>query len=174
MERAIPRVVAAVRAWAAAVLAAAVITGACERATAPTADRGIDTMTGATPSSSVTEQTAATPAPASAPGASRVGQAASNAPRDMALTVTSPVRQGGSVVVDATTDPRAACAIAVTSNLPTIIPSGLGPKNADAAGSVSWSWSVGGDVTPGQWTVEVSCELPGGQLTSARRPLLIE
>jgi micrococcal nuclease len=55
------------------------------------------------------------------------------------------------------TSPNIACSIVVTYKSGASTAQGLSPKTSDAAGAVSWSWTIGGNTTLGTWPIDVSC-----------------
>lgn len=73
------------------------------------------------------------------------------------LSVTSPVNTGNSATLTAKTSPNASCSITVYYKSGPSSASGLSPKNADASGMVSWTWTVGARTTPGTWPIDVTC-----------------
>ena len=73
-------------------------------------------------------------------------------------SVSSPVKKGGKATVQAKAGPNQSC------NLDYVAPggtkstaSGLGAKTADASGSVSWTWTIGGNTNPGPGKLTVTC-----------------
>jgi hypothetical protein len=76
------------------------------------------------------------------------------------LSVTSPVPRGGSATVAVQATASASCSITVTYKSGPSSAQGLNPKQAGADGRVSWTWTVGGNTTPGNWPIQVTC---GGQ-----------
>lgn len=93
---------------------------------------------------------------------------------DISLTVTSPVRGGRTANASAMTAPNAVRTITVMYASGPSRAEGLEAKSTDGGGSVSWSWTVATDATPGSWPVEVSCTLLSGQRTVARKMLVVE
>src|SRR5262249_31781722 len=78
------------------------------------------------------------------------------------LGVTSPVERGLLATLQAQTTPGAWCEIAVWYK------SGRGEAEelqetltAGDDGLVGWTWKVGGNTTPGEWPIDVSCSLDG-------------
>jgi hypothetical protein len=45
---------------------------------------------------------------------------------------------------------------------------GLGPKTANSAGAVSWTWQIGGNTALGTYPVDVTCISPDSARASAR------
>jgi hypothetical protein len=73
------------------------------------------------------------------------------------VTVTG-ARPGGTASVAVHTTPFAHCSIIYTTpqgNDSTA--QGLGPRDADGQGTVSWSWKIGIKTTPGDGVVNVTC-----------------
>jgi hypothetical protein len=79
-------------------------------------------------------------------------------------SLTSPVSAGGHASVAASTAPGAACQIEVGYASGPSHAAGLEPTNADAGGSVSWTWTIGAQTKPGSWPVAVTCSV--GTLTA--------
>lgn len=73
------------------------------------------------------------------------------------LSVTSPVFRGSYITVTAKTSPNASCSIQAVYKSGPSSAQGLEPRNADANGSVSWTWKVGSRTTPGVWPIHVTC-----------------
>ncbi|MGC8633756.1 MAG: hypothetical protein ACP5VP_03705 [Candidatus Limnocylindrales bacterium] len=107
----------------------------------------------------------ATPASTTAPGPGAVGVTI--------LSLTSPVSRGGTASLTARTAPLAACSITVVYKSGTSKASGLVPRAANAAGSVTWTWTVGTHTTPGTWPVTVSCAA-GGRTATATRSFAVQ
>ena len=92
----------------------------------------------------------------------------------ISLSVTSPASPGSTASTTARTAPRASCEISVTYASGPSEAQGLVPRSADASGSVSWSWIVGLNTTPGSWPVDVRCASPSGETVDARVWLVVE
>jgi beta-lactamase superfamily II metal-dependent hydrolase len=73
------------------------------------------------------------------------------------LSVTSPVDKGSLATLTAKTSPNASCTITVSYKSGPSHASELGPKSADARGTVSWTWRVGAGTTSGTWSINVTC-----------------
>jgi competence protein ComEC len=73
------------------------------------------------------------------------------------LSVSSSVSVGSSATLTAQTSPNASCSIIVHYKSGPSHASGLAPKNADASGTVSWTWKVGTNTTRGTWPIDVTC-----------------
>jgi hypothetical protein len=84
-------------------------------------------------------------------------------------SLTSPIGSGETATLTAQTAPGARCTLAYTSPAGTVtsVP-GIGPATANAAGVVTWSWTIVVTTRPGTGTVLVGC---GGQAVSA--PIVI-
>ena len=89
------------------------------------------------------------------------------------VSLTSPVNRRGTASLAARTVPGAACTISVVYKSGPSTATGLGPKTASSAGSVSWSWTVGSRTTPGSWQVSVTCAM-GGASASATRTFVVQ
>ncbi len=77
------------------------------------------------------------------------------------VSVTSPVGPGYNATLIAKTAPGARCTITVYYKSGPSEAAGLYPKDADANGSVSWTWKVGTRTTPGSWRIVVTASLSG-------------
>ena len=55
------------------------------------------------------------------------------------------------------TAPNTSCSIVVNYKSGPSKAAGLGPATSDAAGNVSWTWTVGGNTTVGSWPITVTC-----------------
>ena len=76
--------------------------------------------------------------------------------------VTSPVPRGSSATLTAKTAPGADCSIDVEYSSGPSTAQGLGPKKANSAGNVSWTWKVGSRTASGTYTITVTAS-KGGQ-----------
>lgn len=92
----------------------------------------------------------------------------------VSLTVTSPVARGSTATARATTTASSSCTITVTYSSGPSSAQGLGPKAADGAGAVSWSWTVGATTTLGTWPVDVACTSPSGQSATTRAMFTVQ
>ena len=82
------------------------------------------------------------------------------------VSISSPVAHGGNATLSATAAPSVSCTLAYTTPAGThSTAGGLGTKNTDSAGKVSWTWKIGSNTNPGTGTVLVSC---GGQSASGK------
>ncbi len=77
------------------------------------------------------------------------------------ISVTSPVGLGYNATLVAKTAPGARCTITVYYKSGPSEAAGLYPKDADANGTVSWTWKVGTRTTPGSWRIVVTASLSG-------------
>jgi hypothetical protein len=76
-------------------------------------------------------------------------------------TLTSPVAAGSNASLSASTDAGSNCNIVVSYNGVISTDSGLAPKNSDAYGTVSWTWTVASTVPVGTWPIKVTCAYHG-------------
>ena len=67
------------------------------------------------------------------------------------------VRHGQSTTLIVRTSPNTVCSIRVEYKSGPSKAQGLGARTSDGAGSVSWTWIVGSNTTPGQWPIYVTC-----------------
>ena len=77
------------------------------------------------------------------------------------MKITSPVSPSSDVTLEAKTAPGADCVIAVYYSSGQSEAEGLGPKKADSAGNVSWTWTVGPKTSAGEYRVLVTASLDG-------------
>ena len=68
----------------------------------------------------------------------------------------NPVRRGSVATIVAQVHPYANTDIKVVYKSGLSVAKGLSAKNADSTGRVFWTWNVGGNTTPGQWTIKVT------------------
>jgi hypothetical protein len=92
---------------------------------------------------------------------------------DITLVVSNPVSRGQIARATVTTLPHAECSITVTYASGLSMAEGLGAKDADGGGFVSWSWTVEPSVPPGSWPVYVSCQTVSGLRAIARQMLVV-
>ena len=71
--------------------------------------------------------------------------------------MTSPVNKGDKATLTIHTAVGANCKIVVEYDSGPSQASGLVEKTADAAGDVSWSWTVGQTTKVGKWPITVTC-----------------
>lgn len=72
------------------------------------------------------------------------------------ISVTTPVKPGGKATLIAETTQGATCTITVYYKSGPSSASGLGSKQADSSGRVSWTWTVGTNTTPGTYRIVVA------------------
>jgi len=82
------------------------------------------------------------------------------------VSVTSPVKGGANATLRAKTIPGANCSITVHYKSGPAEAAGLGPKNADTQGNVSWIWKVGARTTAGTWSIVVTASKDGQTVTA--------
>ena len=127
-------------------------------ATAPKGTGAVET-TQALPSPMLTEAPAtAAPKPTSAPLPTQPPAPTTVAVTTEFVSVTSPVSHGSTATVMVQTAPGAQCSITVIYKSGPSEAQGLGSKQADSSGRVSWTWKVGTRTTPGEWPIIVTCE----------------
>ena len=73
--------------------------------------------------------------------------------------LTASVKVGANATASVTTTAGASCIITVVYNSGPITAAGLGAKNADSTGAVSWTWVVDKATPAGKYPVTVSCSL---------------
>lgn len=73
------------------------------------------------------------------------------------VSVTESVAGGDTAKVVITTAAQAECTIEVTYDSGASQASGLEGKSADAAGKVTWSWTVGRNTIAGTWPIDIAC-----------------
>lgn len=73
------------------------------------------------------------------------------------VSLTSPVAPGKSATLVVQTAPKAKCTAEVNYGSGKSRAKGLGPKNADAKGTIKWTWKVGTKTATGSWPVTVNC-----------------
>lgn len=67
------------------------------------------------------------------------------------------VRRGATASVAIKTTAKASCSISVRYKSGPSKAQGLGTKQADANGKISWAWKVGTRTTSGSWPVVITC-----------------
>jgi hypothetical protein len=75
------------------------------------------------------------------------------------VSLTSPIAPGGRASLTIKTTPEAACTITVYYKSGPSQAQGLGPQTAAGDGSVTWSWKVGTNTTPGTWRIVVTVKI---------------
>lgn len=73
------------------------------------------------------------------------------------VSVTESVAPGDKATVVITTAAAAECTIMVTYDSGPSQASGLEGRTADAAGKVTWSWTVGRNTIAGTWPIDIAC-----------------
>jgi micrococcal nuclease len=63
------------------------------------------------------------------------------------------------------TAPNISCSIVVTYKSGASNAQGLTAKRSDAAGAVTWTWTIGGNTTAGTWPIDVTCGGARGHAT---------
>ena len=93
----------------------------------------------------------ATPTPTPTPAPTAIPLAISK------VSVTESVAPGDKAKVVITTAAAAECTIVVTYDSGPSQASGLEARTADAAGKVTWSWTVGRNTIAGTWPIDIAC-----------------
>jgi len=106
-----------------------------------------------------------TPKPTAAPTAQPTATTAAVALTLDIVSVSSPIAPGANATLVAKTAPGANCTITVYYKSGPSKAQGLTPKDADANGSVSWTWKVGTNTTPGTWRIVVTASKNGQRVT---------
>jgi hypothetical protein len=88
-------------------------------------------------------------------------------------SITAPAARGSHASVTAATAPAASCEIEVGYSSGPSKAAGLEPKAADATGSVSWTWTIGGQTHVGTWPVAVTCSM-GTETATTGASLVIQ
>ena len=122
--------------------------------------------------------TAVVPAPAPTPIATVSPRPTTTAPTGTTagvtiVSLTSPVARGSTAILAAKARPGAACSITVTYKSGPSKASGLVPRTASSAGSVSWSWTIGTNTTLGTWPAKVTCTA-NGVTSSATKSFVVQ
>jgi hypothetical protein len=86
----------------------------------------------------------------------------------VSLTITSPISRNATATANAITAASSSCTIVVTYNSGVSQAQGLGPKTANEAGVVLWTWQIGGNTAFGTYPVDVTCTSPAGARAAAR------
>jgi micrococcal nuclease len=74
------------------------------------------------------------------------------------VSLTTPVRAGGSAALTVTVTPRTRCSITVVYDTVVSNAKGLVPKTG---ARITWSWKVGTKTHPGRWPIIVRCGKSG-------------
>lgn len=85
------------------------------------------------------------------------------------ISAPATVAPGGAATVTAQATPGATCSLAPGPLGTGAAPGALGPRVADGAGRVSWSWTVG-QIAPGSYVVTVTCGGSSRTATVTVRP----
>jgi hypothetical protein len=85
------------------------------------------------------------------------------------IAASTMVAPGATATVTAQGQPGATCSIAAGALGAGTQPVTLAPRVADGAGRVAWSWAVA-PVTPGNYTVTVTCGASAASATVTVRP----
>jgi hypothetical protein len=115
--------------------------------------------TAASPSASA----AATPTPHATPSPTPPAPSPTPTPPAPAQTVVTflnaplTVHRGSNATLQVKTAANTSCSIEVDYKSGPSTAAGLVTKNSDGAGSVSWTWKVGANTTPGSWPITVTC-----------------
>jgi hypothetical protein len=133
----------------------------------PVAAASTTASPGATPRSTAAPTPKLTPVPTPKP-----------TPRPASLTLTfasltSPISRGSHATAVASTTAGAGCSIVVEYASGPSQATGLGPRIASPASSVSWTWKVGPRTTPGSWPVTITCSA-GGATKSVTKHLTVQ
>jgi hypothetical protein len=123
----------------------------------------VSTPTARTPTRTATALPTLTIASSASPIATRTP---TTAPTPVGVTITQPpgvLRRNATATVGVRTAPGVLCSIVVKYKSGRSVADGLGDKTTNAGGDASWSWKVGGNTTPGTWSVTITC---GGQSAS--------
>jgi len=82
-------------------------------------------------------------------------------------SVPAAVKRGANATASVQTVSNAACSIAVMYKAgDNVAAAGLGDKTAPTRGLVSWTWTVGAQITPGTFPVSVTCVSDGRSATA--------
>jgi hypothetical protein len=73
-------------------------------------------------------------------------------------SLSSPVRRGHLASASAHSAPHARCTIKLVVNGHRVSAGGMGAKDANGSGNVSWSWTVASSTKTGSWPVTVTCQ----------------
>jgi hypothetical protein len=82
------------------------------------------------------------------------------------VSVRSPVAPRGRADATVATVPGAVCEITVTYRSGPSSTRDLSPKTAEGDGTVSWTWTVESNTTPGEWPIDVTCTAVGQTATA--------
>jgi micrococcal nuclease len=105
--------------------------------------------------------TVSNPAPSSPATSTPIQPPATPSESVTIKSVTSPASPGTDATLMAQTSPSSDCTIVVEYKSGPSHAQGLYEHNADASGSIGWTWFVGTNTTSGTWPINVSCSLNG-------------
>ncbi|MBI2062661.1 MAG: hypothetical protein HYT61_00200 [Candidatus Yanofskybacteria bacterium] len=91
------------------------------------------------------------------------------------VSITSPVKQNDTAQLDIKTAPEAKCDITVT--LPSGNQSnakGLEDKLADNSGTITWSWKINWNTTPGTANIDINCSKNEQSFSKSLQMVIIE
>ncbi len=91
------------------------------------------------------------------------------------ISVTSPVSPGSTITLFAQTEPGAICEVDTGYKLSANEAKTLYPKQAEASGLISWTWTVDSSATPGKYAVTISAKAIDGRTdtVTAQAPMEI-
>src|SRR3989344_5442501 len=115
------------------------------------------------------------PSPSPTPTPTPTPQSSQQNEQLTVVSLTSPVKQNSTAQLDIKTTPEAQCAIKVT--LPSGSQStakGLEDKTADNSGSITWSWKINWNTTPGTANIDVICSKNGQSFSKSLQMEIIE
>jgi hypothetical protein len=110
----------------------------------------------------------ATQAPATQAPATRAPATVAPTAKPIAVVFTSvrsPVSPNGTGLASVSTAPNISCDIVVTYKSGASKAQGLTAKTSDAAGVVTWTWTIGTNTTAGTWPIDVTCGGARGHAT---------
>jgi len=113
-----------------------------------------------------------TAAPPLAPTSAPTGQPSAGLTLEI-VSLTSPIPHGANATLVARTTPGANCTITVYYKSGPSQAAGLVPKQAGTDGTVSWTWKVGANTTPGTWRIVITASI-GGQTVSKETTFVVE
>jgi hypothetical protein len=89
------------------------------------------------------------------------------------VSVAGPVSPGDTATATAWTAAGSTCEIVVNYASGTSEARGLDPATTDEGGTVTWSWLVGINTTPGSWPVDIECVGAEGHRATGRDVLTV-
>ena len=87
-------------------------------------------------------------------------------------SLSSPVKRGHVASASAHSGPHLRCTIKLVVNGHAVTASGMGAKNTNGSGNVSWSWTLPSSTRTGSWPVTVTCQ-SGSRSGKASRHLQV-